>query len=612
MFDIAKYPKIAIDTETTGLSVQAGHKAFGISISTCDSDFYWDIREEPDIPAKLAQLLEHYNGKVVCHNLSFDYQMLKTANIHLDLTQCEDTGILACLINEHEFTYSLDHLAKKYAKHKKGAIEVYEQLAKLYGGRATKNVQMPRLHQAPVEIVAPYAMDDTKATLSLHDWQEQQISKQDLHQIVAFEKALTPVIIKAEMRGVRVDTDAAEQAVMAVDQEVQNLQKELNDIAGFRCNPQPSGDMKKLFKPVWKDGNWWANDGSKLPSTDAGGPSLGADSLRDMKHPAAALIVELRSLIKTRDTFLMGHILESAHNGRVYPSIHQNKGESGGTGTGRLAYSGPALQQIPDRNKKIAEIVKKVFLPEEGHSWVDMDEASFEVRIFAHLVATKEIIDAYTENPETDFHQFVADLTGLVRNATYNGQPNAKQLNLSAIFNSGDGAIADAMGLPWEWQSFVPKGSSEEVTYKRAGPEAMAVIEKYHQKLPGVKRLAEKCKVQAEQLGFLCTALGRKLRFPNKRFSYKASGILIQATSADENKRNWMQIDDALKGTDAVMLLNTHDSYSLSIPIGEEETVCKKVKERLEEDRGLNVPLILEVNRPGKNWWDSKSSERWM
>lgn len=308
----------------------------------------------------------------------------------------------------------------------------------------------------------------------------------------------------------------------------------------------------------------------------------------------------------------MGHVLESAYNGRVYPTINQNKGELGGTGTGRLSYSNPALQQIPDRNKKIAEIVKKVFLPREGHSWVDMDEASFEVRIFAHLVATPQIIEAYRENPEQDFHQYVADETGLVRNATYNGQPNAKQLNLSMIFNSGNGAIADAMGMPWQWETFMPKDSNKEVTYKKAGPEAMQVINRYHNRLPGVKKLAEQCKNEAEQFGFLTTALGRRLRFPNKRFSYKASGILIQATSADENKRNWMIIDEALKDTEAEILLNTHDSYSLSVPIGQEKEICGKVKDYMERDRGLNVPLILEINRPGKNWWESKSSDRWM
>ncbi len=135
--------------------------------------------------------------------------------------------------------------------------------------------------------------------------------------------------------------------------------------------------------------------------------------------------------------------------------------------------------------------MKQVFLPDEGHSWVDTDKSSFEVRIFGHLVGTKDIVQTFIDDPETDFHQYVADLTGLVRNATYSGQPNAKQLNLSMIFNQGNGTTAEKMEMPWTWESFVPKDSidGDEVVYKKAGHEAMAVINKYHEKLPGVQKL---------------------------------------------------------------------------------------------------------------------------
>ena len=55
------------------------------------------------------------------------------------------------------------------------------------------------------------------------------------------------------------------------------------------------------------------------------------------------------------------------------------------------------------------------------------------------------------------------------------------------------------------------------------------------------------------------------------------------------------------------MLLNVHDSYSLSLPKGEWKSVAKRVKEAIEEDRGLNVPLILEVQEAGDNWYQSKN-----
>ena len=50
---------------------------------------------------------------------------------------------------------------------------------------------------------------------------------------------------------------------------------------------------------------------------------------------------------------------------------------------------------------------------------------------------------------------------------------------------------------------------------------------------------------------------------------------------------NWLRIDEALQGTGGVMLLNTHDSYSLSLPEDQANEIARKVKRVVEEDRGL-------------------------
>ena len=612
---IQDYPYLAYDTETTGLDVLGADKVFGFSLSLPGGgDFYFDIRNNPRAVEWINDEFDRFPGTIVCHNLSFDYKASTNTGIEIPLSKCVDTVVLACLINEHEISYSLDNLSKRYLSigNQKQGDELYKEMAKIFGGRATKNVQMRNISSAPEHLVAEYAKADTRATLNLYEWQQKEIERQGLQSIVEFEQKLTPVLIANEMAGIRVDVAAAETSVVALTGEIHTLQKQLDDVAGFYCNPQPSKDMQRLFEPVYRDGRWWANDGTPLEMTNSGKPSIGADALRTMKHPAASIILQLRSLIKTRDTFLVGHVLESANNGRIYPNINQTKGNDGGTGTGRLSYTAPAMQQIPDRRKDIAAIIKPVFLPEEGHVWVDADMASFEVRIFAHLVGTPDIVNAYADNPETDFHQFVADLTGLPRNASYNGEPNAKQLNLSMIFNQGNGTTAETMDMPWSWESFYPKGSSEEVVYKKAGDEAMAVINTYHAHMPGVKRLADGCKKTAESRGYIFTRRGRHLRFPRGYKSYKASGLLIQATAADENKQNWLIIDEALRDTGGRMVLNTHDSYSMSLPEDDAERLARKVKEMVERDRGLRVPLILEVNRPGINWWDSKSKKRWM
>lgn len=589
---------IAVDTETTGLS--AVDRAFSASWKVTGNDGkYVDFRT--DDPHEFLNDLDR-GLRVVCHNASFDYRMLYRSGYSLDLSRLDDTVIRATQINEHEFSYTLDDLSKKHLGREKHS-DIWTELAQLFGGRPTREGQIHRLPDAPRDTVERYAIPDAELAHDLWQWQAVEIERQGIEKICDFERMVMPAIIETEMAGIRVDTDAAERAVADLTQVINDQSMQLFQLAGKAFNINSSTDVAKVFKPKQgSDGRWYTAEGHVLPSTPGGKPSFSADSLRDLNSPIARAIVDIRSMVKTRDTFLSGHVLANAVNGRVYPNIHQTKGEDGGTGTGRFSYSGPAMQQIPSRNKAVAAIVKPIFLPDEGQVWVDADMHSFEVRVFAHLVNNRTILKAYEENPRIDFHQLTAELTGLPRNAEYSGQANAKQLNLSMIFNSGNGAIAEKMGMPFVHDSFMKGGKT--FAYKKAGPEAMEVINNYHAALPGVKKLADRAKKIAESFGYVETYNGRRMRFPRGERTYKASGLTIQATAADINKMNWLIIRDALQG-EGRLILNTHDSYGLSLP--ENWQPCwERVKEAVEGGfPWFRVPIVLELSGAGRNWWEA-------
>lgn len=597
-------PYIGFDTETTGLQYKVD-KAFGFSIALPDGTTeYHDIRREPGAIDWFNDEMSRFNGKVVCFNASFDYRMSESSGLYVPLSKLDDVAVRACLINEHEMSYSLDHLSEKYLK--EGKEDIYQELAKLFGGRPTRQAQMPNLHLAPVSLVSPYARKDPLLTLRLYEWQEEEIEKQGIRKIVDFERKAMVPLIKAEGMGIRVDAKKAERAMAALTLEITKSQNELNHLVGKEVNVNSTKQIREIFKPTKQNDLYWVTDsGYTLPSTPSGGPSIDSPTLKTMENDRrAVLISSVRSMIKTRDTFLGGHVLGHMVGDRIYPRINQNKGEDGGTGSGRLSYVDPALQQIPARNKVVAAIVKPVFLPEEGCKWASLDQHSFEVRTFAHLVNNPGIIKAYHENERLDLHEYVARLTGLPRNATYSGQANAKQLNLSMIFNSGNGAIADKMGMDWEWASFDDVRGAK-VTYKKAGPEAEKVIEEYHRRLPGVKELAKKAKAIAESYGYVQTHHGRRLRFPRKFKTYKASGLAIQATSADINKEMWLAMDDEYREHGNRLIMNTHDSYEVNVPEGCD---AEKMTERIQDSirarvPWFRVPLVLDLKGVGNNYW---------
>lgn len=611
---------IGIDTETTGLHYPKD-MAFCVSIATEGFEYFVDFRTHTRTMMAFIETVEEHRPIIATHNASFDYRMLHRAGFELPIELFQCTSVRACLINEHESTmfpwtrargdYRLETLSQKYlgaSKDEQFLIEAREELG--LPKNAAKHVVMGRLKELSVPLVARYCNIDARLALLLWQWQTNEIEKQGIWDIINFEQSLTPTIVRSEMRGIDVSIDRTEQAITKMDEQVDQAQAEIDKMAGAAINTNSPKQIREFFNPKETKAGWVVDDKFIVPKTKSGAPSFGSGVLRDMGDPRADKIVELRSLIKTRDTFLKSHILAHAIDGKVYPNINQAKGEDGGTGTGRLSYTDPAMQQIPSRNKKIAAIVKPCFLPPEGMLWLETDLASFEVRVFAHLVAAynDSLVQAYVRNPQLDFHQWVADLTGLVRDAQYSGQPNSKQLNLSMIFNQGKGATAQKMGMEWSWDSFTNK-KGEKIVYKKAGEEAEAIINKYHSKVKGVKTLADRAKKVAEDKGQIKTAFGRRLRFPKGYKAYKASGLLIQATAADINKRNWMVVEQAL-GNDGHLILNTHDSYSMAVPM-DWEPYFKNVRDAIQDMSDLNfrVPLLLDLDGAGHDWWSAKCGE---
>lgn len=599
---------VAFDTETSGLT--RNDRAFGLSVAwgmpSEPFGAYWDIRDVPKCLQWLRDVSERPGTTLVAHNTPFDYKMLGTAGLLLDENILDDTITRAVLIDEHLMSYALDDLTAKYLKASKDNT-IYTKLASILGGLPTRNVQMRHIAKAPADVVAPYAIQDAKLVLRLYDWQEREIKRQGIESIITFERKVMPTLLRAEWRGIRVDLDAAEKARRSLTPSINSLQLQLDRISGQTLNVNSSPQVRKLFNPAKHGDVWMTDSGQHLESTGTGAPSIDALALRAMEgDPRADLILAIRNQTKTRDTFLAGHVIGSAVNGRVYPSVNQTKREGVGTTTGRLSYSTPALQQLPSRGGPAIQMVKSAFLPEEGHKWVSLDMNSFEVRVFAHFANDPSLNAAYAENELADFHQTVANLTGLPRSAKYSGQANAKQLSLSLIFGSGNGSIAAKMGMPWTPESFVA-GDGEEVNYKKAGEAAMKVINTYHEKIPGVKDFMGRAKKVVTSRGYLKTNIGRRIRMPDPRFAYKQHGILIQATAADISKVVWMVIEDILAEMGGYILMSVHDSFEMSVPVNVDEVALRdmiQVRVR-EECNWFRIPLVIDLNGSGVNYYEA-------
>lgn len=601
--DLTRYEYFAIDTETTGLRFWKD-SIFGVAVSLPDGrDFYWDCRDYPKVFDWLRDQLPHTKLSIG-HNYKFDLTFFRRHGIWVPEGTADCTMVRAALIDEHRLTYDLDSLGKDCVGVGK-QVDLYEKLAALFGGRPTKDAQMPNLHRAPVALAATYAKQDTRTTLKLWEWQRDEIEKQGLERVAQLERELTPVIVDIEWGGVRVDVTGAEKAADLIDIQSRLLQKQLNAIAGFEVNPNPSASIHKLFEPTQNEaGIWILNDGTPAEKTEGGKASINADVLRDMKHPAAELILKLRKMIKVRDTFIRGHILSYHDNGLIHANYNQARSENDrGTVTGRLSVNSPALQQIPARDVDIASIVRSLFLPDDAQEWACWDWAQTDFRIMAHYVKNPVLLKAYRDDPNTDFHQLASELTGLPRKPRFAGDANAKQINLGLVFGMGMGKLAWEMGLPYTLSEYRGKA------YMKPGPEAEAVFQRYHEAIPGVQDMLKNASAVAKDRGYVLTAMGRHIRFPGGRAVHKAGGLIFQGTAADMLKQKLIEVHKELKGTDSRLIASVHDEFGVSTPPGD-SALKRRVSEILVEFDGVSTPISLRVPITvdlgvGPNWFEA-------
>jgi DNA polymerase I len=607
--NIADWPYVVYDTETTGLQWWKD-KVFGFSLTAPDdSTFYYDIR----VDRKALEFARREIPKVkqlVCHNAKFDWHMSRESGIMFPEGRVFCTMIAAAIINEHEYEYGLDHLAAKYTDRRKN-IEIYQKLADIFGGKPTAAAQAPNFHRAPVELMGPYAGDDTLAAKGLYVYELEEIKKQGIEKIINLEMQLLPAIVRMEWRGVPVDLDKANDASKAISKQLPSLQRELNKVAGFEVNPNPSGSIHELFKPKKVDGHWELIDGTVAASTEAGKASIDADTLRAMKHPAAAMILRLRKMKKVKDTFLEGHILGHHHNGVIHANINQTKSDNDkGTGTGRFSINDPALQQIHKRDEDIASIVRAVFVALSGHDWVCNDWAQMDFRVFAHYAKIKSILEQYAKDPDTDFHQIVSDLTGIPRKPRFAGDANSKQINLGLVFGMGQGKLAAEMGLPYTTENEVdPDTGKVKRVWLRPGEAAKEVFRNYNRAVPGIKELLENAAAVAKSRGYVNTIMGRRIRFPFGSH-FKAGGLIFQGSAADALKVKIIQLDqyfEEAKGDRGYLALNVHDEFDSMVPEGRADVradISRIVTDFESEDQPIKfrVPIKTEQGY-GPDWW---------
>lgn len=594
---------IAIDCETRDPDLRergsGAHKPgcyiAGVAVGT-DTGYreYFPIAHEqgPNLPreAVLSWLGDQLRTPVpkIGANLLYDIGFLSEAGIEVG-GLLYDVQIAEPLLDENRFTYSLESLSKKYLGIGKIDDDLDAYLIEHYGKKNPKG----NIWRAPSDIVRPYAIGDVNHPLEIFAKQKPELEKQGLWDLFIMETKLVPMLAKMRRRGVRIDVPRAEAMYERMTEEQERLQSEIGqDVSVWAAKSiAPLFDKKGIEYPL-------------TPKTKQ--PSLTKEFLERCNEPLARTILEIRRLDKMRETFLQGSLLEVHDQGRIHCQFNQMKGDEGGTVTGRFSSSKPNLQFIPTRTEE-GKLLRQMFIPDEGQKWYKFDYSQIEYRLIAHdandmrMRGADEVVRKYIEDPNTDFHAVVAEMTGLDRS-------RAKTINFGLAYGEGVDKLCAGLGV--------------------SRKEGEKILNEYHRRAPFIKPLSDLAMSTAARTGVIETLMGRKRRFdtwaltrwkPNgdrettvvphrvrgaQRFgTHKALNARIQGSAADIMKKAMVDVyESGVCDVLGVPSLTVHDELDGSYPdtkIGRE--ALREMHHVMENCVKLTVPLVVE-GEVGDSW----------
>jgi len=634
LVDLGRAKMIGVDVEAKDPNlnkmgpgfIRGDARVVGISLATEDGiKMYLPFGHEGGGNLDKDRVVEYVKAQVsrpdqikVGANLMYEQEALASLGIEMK-GPLADVQIAEPLLDEDRpGGYSLEALSNSYLGAGKSEAMLIEA-AGSFNIDAKKD--MWRLHS---KYVGEYAEDDAFLPIEILRRQLPLLDKEKLMDVWKLESDLLPVLWKMRARGIRVDLDAAERLSVEMQSEENTVLGQIWEKTGYRVDPWSSKSLAILLNQMGL--GFYIQYTQPSKNYPQGQPSFTNEWFQKMgdQHTVFKWLKDYRVMTKMRRDFVDGLILTNHVRGRLHPQWHQTRrasededDETGGARSGRITSSKPNLTQIPTRDPKWGKKIRRIFIADEGGKYCKNDFSSQEPRIllhFAYIKRYKGSIEArqrYIDDPRTDYHQMTADLIYDKTGKKLERRP-AKDINLGSAYGMGFGKLARKLGLEED--------------------EARALLKVYHEGVPYVKKLEERCMEIVQAQGFIRTILGRKRRFTmwepgdwdrkkrsipvgsrelaieqwgqniERAGAHKALNALCQGSAADQTKQ-------AIVNLDSVGLCPQIQVYDeLGQTIWNDDDAWR-IKEIMEHSIEFEIPHVADP-AVGDNWGETEDWKR--
>lgn len=503
----------------------------------------------------MGQLVK--NKKILCHNGKFDLQVLHNLMMIEEPALDFDTMLASYCLDERPGTHGLKYLAKEEL-----GAPAYDDELKRYIGPKDSFADVPR------PALYKYNAYDAALTFNLWTILEERMEKEGLRGLHDYLVRASNELSWVESGGLKVDKEYLDTIAQEYTSKIEQLDEALRPWVG---NPRSPQQVKATL----------AEFGHNVTTTNE-------QMLRELLERATGdlrkfleLMLESRRTGKLYGTYIKG-TRKRLHQGRVYPTLLLH-----GTTTGRLACRNPNLQNVPREST-----IRRLFVPAEGHTFVQGDYKAAELRVVATEARDPYLRSVFAEG--RDLHSEVAE--------RFFGADFTKDQRVRAK--------AVVFGLMYGREAF-----SLAQEFKISPEEAQGYISDFFAMVPATARWRKSISQSVlKENKTLQTAFDRQRRFwlitrENKHDVEKeALAFIPQSTASDITLSALVRLRQA----GLVVRIPVHDSILVECRHDQANDVAQYMREIMEETAREQytdfVPFVAETEQ-GKSWGDLTTPE---
>jgi len=403
----------AVDLETTSLnsrmrrikakddSIQWVPASAIVGISLCyesKKGMYIPVNhmEDEELNLSFSAVMEQIarltsNCVTIYHNSKFDTSHLKNFGVLIDQhDKFEDTQLLARLYDAGQKDLKLKSLSENLLNQK---MLKFEEVAK----------------GNPFSLVSPkvgyiYATSDALCTFDLYKFFMASPVIQAQKSIYNLEKRVMLCVREMEENLIMIDVPYLKRAYEDTTEKIQRIEQEIYKLVGKTFN---LGSPIQLGKILFEELKYKYPESIRTASGQYKTDNAVLEKIADL-YPIVKKIIDYRSMIKVRDTYIVNLLKNHDNDGCVKLSFYQS-----GTDTGRFSspggkginidgQSGVNVQSIPKKADENIPDIRKAFIARPGYKMVAIDYENEELRVATNLSNETAWIEGIEKG--IDFH----------------------------------------------------------------------------------------------------------------------------------------------------------------------------------------------------------------